>query len=282
MSQTPPRAKSREPRADIDMNASATPLVSTIGERCRVCYQCVRECPAKAIRIADRRRRCSPSAASAAATAFKVCTQSAKRVVSAVEDVEALLAGSGPRRRHHRAELPGRVHRPRLPGGRRHAARARVRFGSRSGVRRRAGGARVPPPGRARQRTRLDRHNVPGGRRLRRAVLSGPHAGPGADRLADDRHGAPAAPSARGGSQGRLRRPLHREEARDGRTPGRGRRGADVRRSAPDGHCARHRPAIGRGLRVRPAATAAAAACSRSAAACCRWRASRRTWSPGR
>ena len=31
--------------------ASQLPLVSTIGERCRVCYQCVRECPAKAIRI---------------------------------------------------------------------------------------------------------------------------------------------------------------------------------------------------------------------------------------
>ena len=34
------------------MTATALPLVSTIGERCRVCYQCVRECPAKAIRIA--------------------------------------------------------------------------------------------------------------------------------------------------------------------------------------------------------------------------------------
>ncbi|MCX5684286.1 MAG: 4Fe-4S binding protein, partial [Planctomycetota bacterium] len=28
-----------------------TPLVTTIRERCRVCYTCVRECPAKAIRI---------------------------------------------------------------------------------------------------------------------------------------------------------------------------------------------------------------------------------------
>ncbi|MCY2923982.1 MAG: 4Fe-4S binding protein, partial [Planctomycetota bacterium] len=28
-------------------------LVKTIKERCRVCYTCVRECPAKAIRIAD-------------------------------------------------------------------------------------------------------------------------------------------------------------------------------------------------------------------------------------
>jgi len=29
-------------------------LVSTIPERCRVCYTCVRECPARAIRISQR------------------------------------------------------------------------------------------------------------------------------------------------------------------------------------------------------------------------------------
>ncbi|MCL4191104.1 MAG: 4Fe-4S binding protein, partial [Thermoguttaceae bacterium] len=26
-------------------------FITTIGERCRMCYTCVRECPAKAIRI---------------------------------------------------------------------------------------------------------------------------------------------------------------------------------------------------------------------------------------
>ena len=34
------------------MNPPNAPLVSTIRERCRLCYTCVRECPAKAIRIA--------------------------------------------------------------------------------------------------------------------------------------------------------------------------------------------------------------------------------------
>jgi signal transduction histidine kinase/iron only hydrogenase large subunit-like protein len=75
------------------MNASLAPLVSTIGERCRVCYQCVRECPAKAIRIADRQAQVLPERCIGCGVCFKVCTQSAKRVVSAVEDVEALLAG---------------------------------------------------------------------------------------------------------------------------------------------------------------------------------------------
>jgi signal transduction histidine kinase/Pyruvate/2-oxoacid:ferredoxin oxidoreductase delta subunit len=75
------------------MNATLTPLVSTIGERCRVCYQCVRECPAKAIRIADRKAQVLPERCIGCGVCVKVCTQSAKRVVSAVEDVETLLAG---------------------------------------------------------------------------------------------------------------------------------------------------------------------------------------------
>lgn len=78
------------------MNANLSPLVSTIGERCRVCYQCVRECPAKAIRIADRRAQVLVERCIGCGVCFKVCTQSAKRVVSAVEDVEALLSGGGP------------------------------------------------------------------------------------------------------------------------------------------------------------------------------------------
>jgi two-component system NtrC family sensor kinase len=72
------------------------PLVSTIGERCRVCYQCVRECPAKAIRIADRKAQVLPERCIGCGVCFKVCTQDAKRILSAVESVEALLAGPVP------------------------------------------------------------------------------------------------------------------------------------------------------------------------------------------
>jgi len=75
---------------------SQEPLVSTIGERCRVCYQCVRECPAKAIRIADRRAQVLPERCIGCGVCFKVCTQDAKRVLSAIEAVEALLAGPLP------------------------------------------------------------------------------------------------------------------------------------------------------------------------------------------
>ena len=75
---------------------SQEPLVSTIGERCRVCYQCVRECPAKAIRIADRKAQVLPERCIGCGVCFKVCTQEAKRILSAVESVEALLAGPAP------------------------------------------------------------------------------------------------------------------------------------------------------------------------------------------
>ncbi len=73
-----------------------TPLVSTIGERCRVCYQCVRECPAKAIRIADRRAQVLPERCIGCGVCFQVCTQGAKRVLSAVEGVTDLLNGPVP------------------------------------------------------------------------------------------------------------------------------------------------------------------------------------------
>jgi two-component system NtrC family sensor kinase len=78
------------------MNATSLPLVSTIGERCRVCYQCVRECPAKAIRIAERKAQVLPERCIGCGVCFKVCTQNAKRVVSAIESVEALLEGPNP------------------------------------------------------------------------------------------------------------------------------------------------------------------------------------------
>jgi signal transduction histidine kinase/Pyruvate/2-oxoacid:ferredoxin oxidoreductase delta subunit len=72
------------------------PLVSTIGSRCRECYQCVRECPAKAIRIADHKAQVLAERCIGCGVCFKVCTQDAKKVLSAVEAVEELLAGATP------------------------------------------------------------------------------------------------------------------------------------------------------------------------------------------
>jgi iron only hydrogenase large subunit-like protein/nitrogen-specific signal transduction histidine kinase len=66
-------------------------LVSTIRERCRVCYTCVRECPAKAIRIAGGQAEVIPSRCIGCGSCVLVCSQGAKRVLSSVEEVDRLL-----------------------------------------------------------------------------------------------------------------------------------------------------------------------------------------------
>ncbi|MBN1443893.1 MAG: 4Fe-4S dicluster domain-containing protein [Planctomycetes bacterium] len=75
------------------MRPFVTPLVSTIKERCRVCYTCVRECPAKAIRIADRQAEIIPTRCIGCGNCVRVCSQRAKKVASGIEDVIALLRG---------------------------------------------------------------------------------------------------------------------------------------------------------------------------------------------
>jgi len=71
-------------------------LVSTIRERCRVCYTCVRECPAKAIRIANGQAEVIDARCIGCGNCVRVCSQGAKRVLDSVEDVRALLAGAAP------------------------------------------------------------------------------------------------------------------------------------------------------------------------------------------
>ncbi len=68
------------------------PLVSTIGERCRACYACVRECPAKAIRIAGGRAEVIAARCIGCGNCVRVCSQNAKAVRSGVAPVELLLA----------------------------------------------------------------------------------------------------------------------------------------------------------------------------------------------
>lgn len=71
-------------------------LVTTIGERCRVCYQCVRECPAKAIRIAEGKAQVLSERCIGCGICVGVCTQKAKSVQSALGEVRDLLAGEEP------------------------------------------------------------------------------------------------------------------------------------------------------------------------------------------
>jgi len=73
--------------------AADMPLVTTIKERCRVCYTCVRECPAKAIRISDGQAEVLPQRCIGCGNCVRECSQHAKQVLSHIERVEALLAG---------------------------------------------------------------------------------------------------------------------------------------------------------------------------------------------
>ncbi|MCC6694492.1 MAG: 4Fe-4S binding protein [Candidatus Hydrogenedentes bacterium] len=71
------------------------PLVTTIRERCRVCYTCVRECPAKAIRIAVGQAEVLPERCIGCGNCLRVCSQHAKRVYDSTPDVRDVLESGG-------------------------------------------------------------------------------------------------------------------------------------------------------------------------------------------
>lgn len=72
------------------------PFINTIQALCRMCYTCVRECPAKAIRITEGQAAVIPERCIACGNCVKVCSQGAKRWVSSIGELEALLASSEP------------------------------------------------------------------------------------------------------------------------------------------------------------------------------------------
>src|ERR1035437_11146262 len=69
------------------------PLVQTITERCRVCYTCVRECPAKAIRIAGGQAEVLGERCIGCGNCVRVCSQHAKSVLNSIDQVVELLRG---------------------------------------------------------------------------------------------------------------------------------------------------------------------------------------------
>jgi iron only hydrogenase large subunit-like protein len=71
-------------------------LVYTIKERCRVCYTCVRECPAKAIRITGGQAEVISERCIACGNCIKVCSQYAKVFRKEIDQVRELLAGGKP------------------------------------------------------------------------------------------------------------------------------------------------------------------------------------------
>ncbi len=81
------------------MNEDRVPylqLVTTIREKCRRCYTCVRECPAKAIQILDGQASVIQTRCIGCGNCVTVCSQNAKQVLSGIEATEELLTGDAP------------------------------------------------------------------------------------------------------------------------------------------------------------------------------------------
>ena len=68
-----------------------TTYITTVKERCRMCYTCVRECPAKAIRVATGQAEVVGERCIACGNCVRVCSQDAKQVRSAASELHALL-----------------------------------------------------------------------------------------------------------------------------------------------------------------------------------------------
>lgn len=80
-----------------DMNSfEKIPLVTTIKERCRVCYTCVRECPAKAIRVADAQADILTARCIGCGNCVQVCGKHAKKAYDSTPELRALMQGSDP------------------------------------------------------------------------------------------------------------------------------------------------------------------------------------------
>ena len=66
-------------------------IVSTISDRCKRCYSCIRECPASAIRVIDGQAKVIEERCIVCGHCVKVCSQDAKQIFSEIETVYELL-----------------------------------------------------------------------------------------------------------------------------------------------------------------------------------------------
>ncbi|NLF41215.1 MAG: 4Fe-4S dicluster domain-containing protein [Bacteroidales bacterium] len=70
-------------------------FVFTVKERCRVCYTCVRECPAKAIKIINGQADILSNRCIACGNCVQVCSRKAKQFTFSINEVNELLEGPG-------------------------------------------------------------------------------------------------------------------------------------------------------------------------------------------
>ena len=68
-----------------------TGIVKTIGQRCKRCYSCVRECPATAIRVLEGQAVVVTERCISCGHCVKVCSLEAKQVASDVDPVHTFL-----------------------------------------------------------------------------------------------------------------------------------------------------------------------------------------------
>lgn len=68
-----------------------SPLITTIKERCKVCYTCVRECPARAIRITNGQAEVINERCIGCGNCTVVCKQYAKVAYNSIKDVYKLI-----------------------------------------------------------------------------------------------------------------------------------------------------------------------------------------------
>ncbi len=70
---------------------ASIPLVKTLKEQCRMCYSCVRECPAKAIRISGGQAEVITDRCIGCGNCVRVCSRNAKVVRNSRDSVSGLL-----------------------------------------------------------------------------------------------------------------------------------------------------------------------------------------------
>ncbi|MHB0997460.1 MAG: [Fe-Fe] hydrogenase large subunit C-terminal domain-containing protein [Elusimicrobiales bacterium] len=78
------------------MTPDNEPLVSTIKERCKACYTCVRGCPAKAIRISAGQAEVIKERCISCANCVLMCSRGAKETKQSLSAVKALLKSGTP------------------------------------------------------------------------------------------------------------------------------------------------------------------------------------------